>query len=109
MTCCILFCTPLFSWSGVQICGVVCMRYCDIFAALNAIPVFVFLNKLVIFLILGLWYVSVVQILRFFSLGCEWVGSCCVCRLRFWSRCFGKLLFLAMSCMVSYYFCFVLI
>jgi len=82
------------------------MRYCDIVAALNAIAIFVFLNKLVIFLIFGLWYVNVVQILLFFSLGCVWVAFCCVCWLSFWSRCFGKLLFLAMSYMVSHSFCF---
>ena len=73
------------------------MRYCDIFAALNAIPMFVFRNKLVIFHIFGLWYVNVVQIWCFFSLGCVWVAFCCIYRLSFWSRCFGKLLFLAMS------------
>ena len=50
--------SPLFSLSGIRTCGVVRMSYCDIVAALNAIPVFVFLNKLVIFLILGLWYVN---------------------------------------------------
>jgi len=75
------FVHPTFSWSGVRICGVVRMRYCDIDAALNATPMFVFLNKLVIFLIFGLWYVNVVQILRFFSLGCVWVAFCCVYRL----------------------------
>ena len=65
----IILCTPLFSWSDIRICGVVCMRYCNIVAALNAIPMFVFLNKLVIFLIFGLLYVNVIQILRFFLIG----------------------------------------
>ena len=69
------------------------MRYCDIVAALNLIPMFVFFNKLVVFLILGLCYVNVVQILCFFSLGCVWLAFCCVCRLSFLSRCFGKLFF----------------
>ena len=39
--CCLLFFTPLFfSWSGIWICGVVHMRYCNIVAALNAIPMY---------------------------------------------------------------------
>jgi hypothetical protein len=77
------------------------MRHCDTDAALNAIPMFVFLNKLATFLIFGLWYVNVVHILCFFSLGCVWLAFCCVCRLSFWSRCFGKLLFLAMRCCID--------
>ena len=40
----IILYTPLFSWSGIRICGVVRMRYCDIVAALNAIPMFVYIT-----------------------------------------------------------------
>ena len=38
------------------------MRWCNVAAVLNAMPIFVFLNKLVIFLIFGQWKVNVVQI-----------------------------------------------
>jgi hypothetical protein len=38
------------------------MRCCIVAVALNAMPMFVFLNRLVIFLICGLWYVNVVQV-----------------------------------------------
>ena len=38
------------------------MRWCNVVVVLNAMPMFVFLNKLVIFLIFGLWKVNVVQI-----------------------------------------------
>ena len=41
---------------------------CNIAVALSTIPMLVFLNKFVILLIFGLWYVNVVQILCFFSL-----------------------------------------
>ena len=38
------------------------MRWCNVAAVLNAMPIFVFLNKLVIFLIFGLWKVNVARI-----------------------------------------------
>ena len=38
------------------------MRWCNVVVVLNAMPISVFLNKLVIFLIFGLWKVNVVQI-----------------------------------------------
>ena len=66
--CCMLFCIPRFFHELV--CGVVLTRCCDNVAALNAMPMLVFLNKLMIFLIFGLWSVNVVQILWFFSFGC---------------------------------------
>jgi hypothetical protein len=31
---------------------------------------------------------------------------CYICRLSFWHRCCGKLLFLAIDCIVSHSFCF---
>jgi hypothetical protein len=63
-----LFCIPRFFHELV--CGVVLTRCCDNVAALNAMPMLVFLNKLMIFLIFGLWSVNVVQILWFLSFGC---------------------------------------
>ena len=44
------------------------MRWCNVAVVLNAMHIFVFLNKLVIFLIFGLWKVNVVQIFLSFLL-----------------------------------------
>ena len=38
------------------------MRWCNVVVVLNAMPIFVFINKLIIFLIYGLWKVNAVQI-----------------------------------------------
>ena len=67
---------------------------------LKEIPTFVRLNKLVIFLIFGLEYVKVVQVLFFFtSLVCSWlVVWCCICRFSLCERFCEKLLVLAISC-----------
>ena len=57
---------PLFSCDDVWIRVVGIKNCCNVVVALNAIPTLVFLNKFVILLIFGLWYVNVVQILCFF-------------------------------------------
>ena len=59
---------PLFSCGDVWIRVVGIKICCNVAVALNAIPMLVFLNKFLILLIFGLWYVNVVQILCFFSL-----------------------------------------
>jgi len=94
---------PLFSCGEVWI-WVVGIRSCKVAVALNAIPILVFLNKFVV-LILGLWYVNVVQILCFFLL-CMWLTLLCIWWLSFWSRRRGKLLIFAMYCIVFHSFCF---
>jgi len=53
---------PLFSCSCNRVGAMGFMRWCSVVVVLNAMPIFVFLNKLVIFLIFGLWKVNVVQI-----------------------------------------------
>ena len=59
---------PLFSCCDVW-AWVVGVKSCfSVVVALNAIPMLMFLNKFVILLIFGLWYVNMVQILCFFSL-----------------------------------------
>ena len=61
----LLSCCDVWAWFvGVKSCFSVAV-------ALNVIPALVSLNRYVIFLILGLWYVNVVQILCFFSLVCD--------------------------------------
>ena len=64
--------TPLFSYSDIPVWVVGLISCCNVVVALNAIPLLVFLNKFVILLILGLWYVNVVL---FFL---------CVCLLVVW-------------------------
>jgi len=91
---------PLFSCSCNRVGAVGFMRWCNAVVVLNAMHVFVFLNKLVIFLIFGLWKVNVFRIflsflLVFFLL--LLLTLCSICRLRFSSRCCGKLLFLAID------------
>jgi len=53
---------PLYSRSCNRVGAMGFMRWCSVVVVLNAMPIFVFLNKLVIFLIFGLWKVNVVQI-----------------------------------------------
>jgi len=55
---------PLFSCSCNRVGAMGFVRWCNV-VVLNAMPIFVFLNKLVIFLIFGLWKVNVVQIFFF--------------------------------------------
>jgi len=59
---------PPFSCSCNQVGVLGFMRWCNVFVVLKAMPIFVFLNELVIFLILGLWKVNVFQI--FFCHSC---------------------------------------
>jgi hypothetical protein len=53
ITCDFVYAT--FLWSGIWICVVGLMSWCSVVVVLNAMPVLVFFNRLVIFLILGLW------------------------------------------------------
>ena len=67
------------------------------------------LNKLVIFLIFGLWKVNIVQIFLSFLLVLLLLlllTLCSICQLSFSSRCCGKLLFLAVDCIISHSVCF---
>ena len=73
---------PLFSCCSVWIWVVDIKSCCNIAVALSTIPMLVFLNKFVILLIFGLWYVNVVQILCFFSL-CKWLTLLCIWWLSF--------------------------
>jgi len=83
------------------------MRWCNVVVVLKATPIFVFFfNKLVMFLIFGLWKVNVVQIFLSFSLVFLLLTLCNVCRLSFSSRCCGKFLFLAIDCIISHSVCF---
>jgi len=43
------------------------MSWCSVVVVLNAMPILVFLNKFVIFLIFGLWKVNLVQIFFYHS------------------------------------------
>jgi len=53
---------PLFSCSYNRVDVMGFMRWCNVVVVLNAMPIFVFFNKLVIFLIFGLWKLNVIQI-----------------------------------------------
>ena len=53
---------PLFSYSCNRVGAMCFVRWCSVVEVLNAMPIFVFLNKLVIFLIFGLRKVNVVQV-----------------------------------------------
>ena len=64
---------PLFSCSSNRVGAVGFMRWCIVVVVLNALPIFIFFNKLVIFLNFGLWKVNVVQIFMSFLL----VFCCC--------------------------------
>jgi hypothetical protein len=54
----------------------------------------------------GLWMLSRSCGFSLLVVCCVLLAFCCVCRLSFWSRCFGKLLFLAISFMMSHSFYF---
>ena len=97
---------PLFLCSCNRVGVVGFMIWCNVVVVLNAMPIFVFLNKLVIFLIFGLWKVNVVQILLSFLLVFLLLTLCSVCRLSFSSRCCRKLLFLTIDCIISHSVCF---
>ena len=56
------------------------MRWCNVVVILNAMPIFVFWNKLVIFLIFVLWEVNVVQIFLSFLLVFLLLTLCSICR-----------------------------
>jgi len=59
---------PLFSCSFYWVGAMGFMRWRNVVVVLNATPITVFFNKLVIFLIFGLWKVNVVQIFLSFLL-----------------------------------------
>jgi len=82
------------------------MSWCNVVVVLNAMPIFVFLNKFVIFLIFGLWKVNVAQIFFVILASILLLTLCSICRLSFSSRCCGKLLFLAIDCIISHSLCF---
>ena len=82
------------------------MRWCNVVVVLNAMPIFIFFNKLVIFLNFGLWKGNVVQIFLSFLLVFLLSTLCSICRLSFSSMCCGKLLFLAIDCIISHSVCF---
>ena len=74
-----------FSCCVVRSDVLVFMSCCNV-VVLNAMPLLVFLNRLMIFLIFGLWYMNVVQIFLSFSFICVHLVLCCICWLSFWSR-----------------------
>jgi len=82
------------------------MRWCNVVVVLNAMPIFVFLNKLVIFLIFGLWKVSVVQIFFVILASFLLLTLCNICRLSFSNSWCGKLLFLAIYCIICHFVSF---
>ena len=82
------------------------MGWCNVVVVLNAMPTFVFFNRLVIILIFGLCKVNLVQIFLSFFLVFLLLALCNICRLSFSSRCCGKLLFLATDCIISHSVCF---
>jgi len=59
---------PLFSCSCNRVGAMGFMRRCNVVLILNVIPIFIFLNKLVVFLNFGLWKVNVVKIFLSFLL-----------------------------------------
>jgi hypothetical protein len=94
----------LLSCSGVVLSGLGLTSCCNVLVFLNAIFTFVFLNRFVIFLIWGLKYVKVAHVLLvLLSPVCHWLVLCFDCKC---SRSCGKLLFLAICCIVSHSFCF---
>ena len=52
---------PLFSCSCNRVGATGFMRWCNVVVVLSTMSIFVFLNKLVIFLIFGLWKANVVH------------------------------------------------
>ena len=95
----------LFSCSCNRVGAMGVMRWCNVVVVLNAMPIFIFFNKLLIFLNFGLWKVNV-QIFLSFLLVFLLLTLCSICRLSFSSRCCGKLLFLAIDCIISHSVCF---
>jgi hypothetical protein len=92
---------PLFSCSGVALSDLGFISCCNVLVFLKAIFMFVFLNRFVIFLIWGLKYVNVVQVLIVLLPSVCWrLCLCSVCKFILCSSC-GKLLFLAIRCIVS--------
>ena len=81
------------------------MRWCSVVVVLNAMHKFLFFNKLVIFMIFGLWKVNVVQIF-FVILASFFLTLCSICRLSFSSRWRVKLLFLGIDCIIYPSVCF---
>jgi len=77
---------PLFSCSVVQSDVLVYMSCRNVVVVLNAMLMLEFLNRLLILLMFGLWYVNVVQIFLSFSFVCVHLVLCCICWLSFWSR-----------------------
>jgi len=100
------FVYTLFSCSCNWIGAMGFMRWCSVVVVLNAMPIFIFFNKLVIFMIFGLWKVNVVQIFLSFLLVFLLLPLCNICWLSFSSRCCGELLFLAINCIISHSLCY---
>jgi len=94
---------PLLSYSGV-VCGVFGLRnFSVVVAGLKAMLIFVFLNRFVIALILGLWYVKIAHLLLSasgFGLG-FWFFSLW---LSLWSICWYVIVF-PLVFMVSHSLC----
>jgi hypothetical protein len=68
---------PLFSCSGVALSDLGFISCCNVLVFLKAVFMFVFLNRFVIFLICGLKYMNVVQVLFvLLSLVCWWWLLC---------------------------------
>ena len=59
---------PLFSCSCNWVGAIGFMRWCNVVVVSNTMSIFVFFNKLVVFLIFGLWKVNVVQVFLSFLL-----------------------------------------
>jgi hypothetical protein len=101
---CMWFCIFHFFHVVMFGLGLWVLKSCfSVVVALKAIPTSVFLNRFVILIILGLWYVIVVQILCFFSL-CVWLALLCIWWLSLWSKCRGKLLFYCLYCFPFFLF-----
>ena len=82
------------------------LKWCSVVVVLNSMPIFLFFNKLVTFLVFGLWKVNVIQIF-FIILASLFVADfCSICRLSYSSRCCRKLFFLKIDCIISYFVCF---
>ena len=68
--------TFLFSCIWFVIFGIV--SCCNVVSFLKVTPMFVCFNNLVIFLILGLWWVNVVHNFLSFSSDCVGSNLCCI-------------------------------
>jgi len=71
------------------------MRWCNVVVVLNVMSIFVFFNKLVIFLIFGLWKVNVVQIFLSFLLVFVVVDFVCYLSVKFQQQVLGKVIVLS--------------